>query len=607
MRAVVCLLLIAAASIGAQDIGVDLDLRQWNALKWRSIGPNRGGRSIAAPGARPPQRSYFGATGGGLWKTTDGGTTWEPVTDGQIASSSVGAVAVSESNPDVVYLGMGETQLRGNVMQGDGVYRSVDAGRTWTHLGLADTQAIGRIRVHPDESRPGLRGGAGPSLRAQRRARRLSVERRRAALDTRALPERSGRGGRHRPGRERPRVLYASLWEVYRTPWMLSSGGPGSGLFKSTDGGDTWTEITRNPGLPTGLLGKITVTVSRADGRRVYALVEADDGGLFRSDDAGATWVKVNEERDLRQRAFYFSRIVADPKDKDTVYALNFRLNRVDRRWAHVRGAARNSRRSPRPLDRPHEPAAHDQQQRRRRHDQRERRRAPGRRRTTRRRRCITSRRRPISRSTSAARSRTTRRPACRATPACTCATRVTRRAVAVRRGRQRKRLRRSSPRGPEHLLRRRPGGVPHALRSPQRSGARHPALPAALLGRVRGQRSGALELDVPDRRVAGRSRRALRRVPAPVADDQRRPELGAHQPRPHARGPEDARRLGRADHQGPERARSSSRRSSPSRRRASRRARSLSAPTTAACTSRGTAGRRGRTSRRPTCPTSRR
>ena len=310
----------ASASVGQ---------RLLSGLSWRSIGPHRGGRSIACAGSPGrPNEYYFGATGGGLWKTTDGGTTWAPVTDGQIKSSSVGAVAVAESNPDVVYLGMGETQLRGNVMQGDGLYRSSDAGRTWTHLGLSDTQAIGKIRVHP----------ANPDL--------VYV----AALGHPYGPSpdrgvyRSSDGGRHwtrvlfrndRTGAvdidldaNDPRVLYATLWEVYRTPWTLSSGGPGSGLFKSTDGGDSWTEITRAPGLPKGLVGKITITVSRADSRRVYAMVEADDGGLFRSDNAGATWGRVNDERDLRQRAFYFSRIVADPKNADTVYALNFRLSR---------------------------------------------------------------------------------------------------------------------------------------------------------------------------------------------------------------------------------------------------------------------------------------
>jgi photosystem II stability/assembly factor-like uncharacterized protein len=324
------LVILSVVSATAQDgPAPSIDVSQWTDLRWRNIGPNRGGRSIAAAGSPSrPNEYYFGATGGGLWKTTDGGTSWAPVTDGQIKSSSVGAIAVSESNPDVVYIGMGETQLRGNVMQGDGVYGSTDAGKTWKHLGLSDTHAIGRIRIHPKN----------PDL--------VFV----AALGHPYGPNsergvfRSTDGGRnwtrvlHRSDRvgavdlaidaNDPQVLYATLWDVYRTPWMLSSGGPGSGLFKSTDGGTIWSDITRNPGLPRGVLGKITVTISRADSRRLYALVEADDGGVFRSDDAGATWEKTNEERDLRQRAFYFSRIVADPKDKDTVYALNFQFNR---------------------------------------------------------------------------------------------------------------------------------------------------------------------------------------------------------------------------------------------------------------------------------------
>jgi photosystem II stability/assembly factor-like uncharacterized protein len=314
---------------GAGLAGERYDPALLSALRWRSIGPNRGGRSIACAGsAARPLEYYFGATGGGLWKTTDGGLNWEPVTDGQIRSSSVGAVAVSESSPDVVYIGMGEVQLRGNVMQGDGVYRSTDAGKTWTHLGLADTHAIGRIRIHPGDPDvayvaalghpygPNEQRGVFRTLDGGRTWKKVLYRGDRAgAVDLVLDPS-------------DPQVLYASLWEVHRKPWLLWSGGPSSGLFKSKDAGETWTELTRNPGLPKGILGKIGVSVSRADPRRVYALFEAEDGGVFRSDDAGATWTKVNEDRDLRQRAFYFSRIYADPTDRDTVYVLNYLLHK---------------------------------------------------------------------------------------------------------------------------------------------------------------------------------------------------------------------------------------------------------------------------------------
>jgi photosystem II stability/assembly factor-like uncharacterized protein len=293
-------------------------------LKWRNIGPNRGGRSLAAAGSPArPYEYYFGAVGGGLWKTTDGGSTWAPVTDGQIASSSVGAVAVSQSNPDVVYIGMGEVQLRGNIMQGDGVYKSIDAGKTWTNVGLEDTHAIGRVRVHP--ANPDLVYVAALGHPYGPNEARGVFRTTDGGRTWKKVLYRSDRAGAVDlcidPGD--PRVIYASFWEVYRKPWILWSGGKGSGLFKSTDGGDTWTELTRNPGLPKGILGKISVAVSPADSRRVFTLVEAEDGGIFRSDDAGATWTKVNESRDLRQRAFYFSRIYADPGDRDTLYGLN--------------------------------------------------------------------------------------------------------------------------------------------------------------------------------------------------------------------------------------------------------------------------------------------
>ncbi len=294
------------------------------ALKWRSIGPNRGGRSLTGAGSPSrPNEYYFGAVGGGLWKTTDGGTTWKPVTDGQLTSSSVGAVAVSESNPDVVYIGTGETELRGNIMQGDGVYKSTDAGKTWHKVGLANTQAIARIRIDPKNPDivyvVALGHPYGPSEeRGIFRSRDggktwkkvLYRDDHSGAIDLALDPH-------------NPKVMFASLWDVYRTPWLLNDGGPGSGLFKSTDGGDNWTEISRNEGLPKGIIGKICITVSGADSNRVWAMVEANDGGLFRSDNAGASWTLVSQDRRALQRAFYFSRIQADPKEKDTIYDMD--------------------------------------------------------------------------------------------------------------------------------------------------------------------------------------------------------------------------------------------------------------------------------------------
>ena len=321
---VLSLLMAVPAGLDAQEVVSLLP-----PMEWRSIGPDRGGRSIAVAGhAERPFEYYFGATGGGLFKTTDGGTTWTPVTDGQVGSASVGAVAMAPSDPDVVYIGMGEVQLRANVLQGDGVYRSDDAGKSWRHVGLADTHAIGRIRIHPTDpdrlyvAALGHPFGPNPERGVFRTTdggktweKVLFRDERTGAVDLVMDPS-------------DPDVLYATLWQVYRKPWRLWSGGEGSGIFKSTDGGDTWTEITRNPGLPDGVLGKITITVSGADPSRVWANLEAERGGLYRSDDGGASWEFVNGHRDIWQRAFYFQRLVADPVDRNTLYILNFRLMR---------------------------------------------------------------------------------------------------------------------------------------------------------------------------------------------------------------------------------------------------------------------------------------
>jgi photosystem II stability/assembly factor-like uncharacterized protein len=296
------------------------------AYQWRSIGPLRGGRSIAVAGVKGrPKEAYFGAVGGGLWKTTDAGENWAPVTDGQIKSSSVGAVAVSESNPDIVYIGMGESCIRGNIMPGDGMYKSTDAGKTWTHIGFGNgtVDAISRIRVHP--SNPDIVFAAVFGKYGVNSDERGVFKSTDGGKSWKKVLYRDPKTGAVDLviDRRSPNVLYAALWEAYRVEYQMSSGGPGSGLFKSTNGGDTWTEITRNPGLPSGVVGRIGVDVSGADSNRIYALVENARGGLYVSDNAGGTWMLVNENRNVRQRAFYYTHVTADPVAKDTVYMLN--------------------------------------------------------------------------------------------------------------------------------------------------------------------------------------------------------------------------------------------------------------------------------------------
>jgi photosystem II stability/assembly factor-like uncharacterized protein len=293
-------------------------------LRFRLVGPLRGGRVVAVSGVpSQPNTYYFGSVGGGVWKTTDSGTSWVNVSDGFFKTSSVGAIAVADSDPNIIYVGMGEACVRGNASNGDGVYKSVDGGKTWKHMGLADTYHIGHVLIHPknpdivyvaalghlwgpNDERGVYRSTDGGATWKQVLTRGRDA----GAVDLAFDPS-------------NPRVIYAAFWQVRRSPYHFDSGGPGSGLFKSTDGGDTWTDISRNPGLPKGVLGRIGVTVSPANPERVWAIVEAQDGGVFRSDNAGRTWTKTNDQSILRQRAWYYSHIFADPKSADTVYALN--------------------------------------------------------------------------------------------------------------------------------------------------------------------------------------------------------------------------------------------------------------------------------------------
>ena len=318
----VTFIVVPPTNVVAQQRGYDQSLLK--GIQWRSIGPYRGGRSTAVAGVTSqPNVFYFGATGGGLWKTTDGGNNWDPISDEFFKTGSVGAIGISESDPNVIYVGMGESPIRGNVSHGDGVYKSTDAGKTWKHTGLADTRQISRVRVHPRNPDivyvgalghvfgPNEERGVFRSTDGGKNWQKVLYRSPKAGVTDLILDPTN------------PNTIYAAMWEVYRQPWTLESGGPGSGIFKSTDAGDTWTEITRNQGLPKGVIGNIGITVSPVNSDRVWAIVEAEEGGVFRSDNAGKTWSKLNEQRNLRQRAWYYTRIYADPKSADTVYVLN--------------------------------------------------------------------------------------------------------------------------------------------------------------------------------------------------------------------------------------------------------------------------------------------
>jgi len=292
-------------------------------VHWREVGPYRGGRSVAATGnPSRPNEFWMGTTGGGVFKSINDGQSWAPVTD-KYFGGTIGAIAVSASSPDVVYVGGGEYPIRGNVSHGDGVWKTADGGKTWSFMGLGETRQIADIVVNPTNPDLVYVGALG-HVWAPNPERGVFRSRDGGKTWEKILFRNDSTGVVDLVmDPANPSVLYAGLWQTGRTPWLLSSGGKGSGMFKTTDGGDHWTEITRNPGLPEGIWGNIGITVSGGNSNRVWANIEADSGGVFRSDDAGATWQRTNNDRNLRQRAWYYTKIHADSKDTNVVYVNN--------------------------------------------------------------------------------------------------------------------------------------------------------------------------------------------------------------------------------------------------------------------------------------------
>lgn len=295
----------------------------FEGVKWRLVGPFRGGRAGTVTGVPgQPNLYYVGTSGGGVWRTQDGGQTWHCISDG-FFGGSIGAVAVSESDPNVIYVGEGEQTVRGNVSSGWGLWRSTDAGKTWKSIGLRGSEHIGRIRIHPQNPdvvyvaamgnlwKPNDMRGVYRSKDGGKNWERVLFESEKAGAVDLTLDPRN------------PRIIYASTWEISRNGYRMDSGGPGSHLWKSTDGGDTWIKLTAKPGMPKGPIGIICIAVSPLNSNRIYTMVEAEEGGVFSSDDGGETWKKQSEDRELRQRAWYYSRIYADTKDEDKIYIMN--------------------------------------------------------------------------------------------------------------------------------------------------------------------------------------------------------------------------------------------------------------------------------------------
>jgi photosystem II stability/assembly factor-like uncharacterized protein len=313
----------------------------WKGLQYRLVGPYRGGRVVATSGViGHPDTYYFGAAAGGVWKTTDGGLNWKPISDKTTGMSpSIGALAVAESDPNVIYVGTGEACIRGNIVGGNGVFKSIDAGNTWKLVGLADTNAIGRLIIHPKNPDIAFVAALGhPFADNEERGIYRTTDGGKSWQKVLYKDAKSG-GIDIAFDPSNPNILFAALWQARRTPWSMDSGGPGSGLYKSIDGGITWKQLTGH-GLPDGTIGRIGVSVSGGNPNRVYAVVEADKGGIFRSDDGGESWRLMTDDHRFRQRAWYYSHIFADPKSTDTMYILNtatYRSNDGGKTFTRIR------------------------------------------------------------------------------------------------------------------------------------------------------------------------------------------------------------------------------------------------------------------------------
>ncbi len=318
--AVLVCVMVLALPFSTRAVNAAPPQSSFDKLQWRSVGPFVGGRVVAVSGSpNNPNLFYMGSVDGGVWKSTDYGVHWANISDGKIpgGADSIGAIAVAPSDPNVIYVGTGEGDPRGTMVTGEGVYRSTDGGKTWQYAGLRDTHTVTAIAIDPRDANVAYVSSLGHVFK-DNPDRGVFKTTDGGKTWSKVLYVDAKTGGNDVViDAKNPSTLYATMWQMYRTPWKLSSGGPGSGLYKSTDAGAHWTKLSGNPGFAKGTLGKMGVAVSPADPNVVYAIAQAHEGGVFRSADGGATWTRVNSEMKLRQRAFYYLAIFADPQNAE--------------------------------------------------------------------------------------------------------------------------------------------------------------------------------------------------------------------------------------------------------------------------------------------------